>query len=288
MREKCPSKHLVFVLNKCDLVPTWATARWIGLLGKTAPTLAFHAHLTRPFGKGNLINLLRQLAALHPEKKQISVGFVGYPNVGKSSVINALRSKKVCKTAPTPGETKVWQYVTLFKRVYLIDSPGTVPGGTRDSPSQLVLKGVTRVSALADPASHVAAVLQRARREHVARTYGLREWADVTDFLEQLARRQGRLLKGGAPDTGTAARGVLVDWQSGRLPFFEAPPLAADARAPRDQPLDELRVDPALADEPEQPYLAKQQQEQMREHAEEDQEDAEDLEKLVAFDDLIE
>ena len=92
------------------------------------------------FGKGNLINLLRQLAALHPEKKQISVGFVGYPNVGKSSVINALRSKKVCKTAPTPGETKVWQYVTLFKRVYLIDSPGTVPGGTRDTPSQLVLK----------------------------------------------------------------------------------------------------------------------------------------------------
>jgi hypothetical protein len=83
LREKSPGKHLVFVLNKCDLIPTWATARWIGLLGKTAPTLAFHAHLTRPFGKGNLINLLRQLAALHPEKKQISVGFVGYPNVGK-------------------------------------------------------------------------------------------------------------------------------------------------------------------------------------------------------------
>jgi ribosome biogenesis GTPase A len=37
---------------------------------------------------------------------------------------------------------QVWQYVTLFKRVYLIDSPGTVPGGTRDSPSQLVLKVV--------------------------------------------------------------------------------------------------------------------------------------------------
>ena len=140
LRDKCKGKHLVFVLNKCDLVPTWATARWIAALGQVAPTLAFHAHLTRPFGKGNLINLLRQLAALHPEKKQISVGFVGYPNVGKSSVINALRSKKVCKTAPTPGETKVWQYVTLFKRVYLIDSPGTVPGGTRDSPSQLVLK----------------------------------------------------------------------------------------------------------------------------------------------------
>lgn len=44
---------------------------------------------------------------LHSDKKQISVGFIGYPNVGKSSVINTLRSKKVCKVAPIAGETKV-------------------------------------------------------------------------------------------------------------------------------------------------------------------------------------
>ena len=44
---------------------------------------------------------------LHTDKKQISVGFIGYPNVGKSSVINTLRSKKVCSVAPIAGETKV-------------------------------------------------------------------------------------------------------------------------------------------------------------------------------------
>lgn len=44
---------------------------------------------------------------LHSDKKQISVGFIGYPNVGKSSVINTLRSKKVCSVAPIAGETKV-------------------------------------------------------------------------------------------------------------------------------------------------------------------------------------
>ena len=113
------------------------------------------------------------------------------------------------------------------------------------------------MSALEDPAEHVAAVLARARPEHVARTYGLREWADAQDFLEQLARRQGRLLRGGFPDVATAARGVLVDWQSGRLPFFEAPPMGGEARPPRDQPLEELRVDPALEHEPEEPYRAR-------------------------------
>ena len=53
---------------------------------------------------------------------------IGYPNVGKSSLINTLRTKKVCKTAPVPGETKVWQYIALMRRIHLIDCPGIVPG----------------------------------------------------------------------------------------------------------------------------------------------------------------
>lgn len=57
--------------------------------------------------QGALIQLLRQFGRLHMDKKNISVGFIGYPNVGKSSVINALMHRKVCKVAPEPGETKV-------------------------------------------------------------------------------------------------------------------------------------------------------------------------------------
>lgn len=55
--------------------------------------------------KSNKFSLL--LFQLHLDKKQISVGFIGYPNVGKSSVINTLRKKKVCNVAPIAGETKV-------------------------------------------------------------------------------------------------------------------------------------------------------------------------------------
>ena len=94
-------KHLVLLLNKVDLVPTWATRRWVKLLSSEYPTLAFHASITNPFGKGALIQLLRQFGVLHSDKKQISVGFVGYPNVGKSSVINTLRKKIVSSRAAT-------------------------------------------------------------------------------------------------------------------------------------------------------------------------------------------
>lgn len=76
-------------------VPSWVTKRWLHHLSREFPVLAFHASITNPFGKGALLSLLRQLARLRSDKQAISVGFVGYPNVGKSSVINTLRTKKV-------------------------------------------------------------------------------------------------------------------------------------------------------------------------------------------------
>ena len=88
-------RHMVLLLNKCDLVPAWVTKRWLFSLSREYPTVAFHASITNPFGKGALLSLLRLFGRLHADKPNISVGFFGYPNVGKSSVINALRTKKV-------------------------------------------------------------------------------------------------------------------------------------------------------------------------------------------------
>jgi len=157
-------KQLIFVLNKCDLIPTWATARWVKVLSTEYPTLAFHASLTNPFGKGSLIQLLRQFTRLHSDKKQISVGFIGYPNVGKSSVINTLRAKKVCKVAPIPGETKVWQYITLMRNIFLVDCPGVVHATDTDTEADIVLKGVVRVENLQDPADYIQTILDRAKK----------------------------------------------------------------------------------------------------------------------------
>ena len=224
MRKGNAHKHLVFVLNKVDLIPTWATARWVKVLSASYPTLAFHAHMTKPFGKGSLIQLLRQYSQLHSDRKNISVGFIGYPNVGKSSVINTLNSKAVCKVAPIPGETKVWQYITLMRRIFLIDCPGVVPP-TKDSETNIVLKGVTRTENLPDADEHIQAVLDRVNHVYMQRLYHIKLWTDAEDFLTQLAVRMGRLLKGGEPDLCTVAKMVLADWQRGKLPWFVPPPL---------------------------------------------------------------
>ncbi|ELW63169.1 Nucleolar GTP-binding protein 2 [Tupaia chinensis] len=80
LKKEKPWKHLIFVLNKCDLVPTWATKGWVAVLSQDCPTLAFHASLTNPFGKEAFIQLLQQFGKSHTDKQQISVGFIGYPN----------------------------------------------------------------------------------------------------------------------------------------------------------------------------------------------------------------
>ncbi|XP_052000307.1 nucleolar GTP-binding protein 2-like [Xyrauchen texanus] len=173
-------KHLIFVLNKCDPIPTWVTKRWVAVLSQEYPTLTFHASLTNSFGKGSLIQLLRQFG-------------------------------------------KVWQYITLMRRIFLIDCPGVVYP-SEDIETDIVLKGVVQVEKIRNPEDHISAVLERAKAEYIQKTYRIPSWSSAEDFLEKLAFRTGKLLKGGEPDLPTVSKMVLNDWQRGCIPFFVKPP----------------------------------------------------------------
>lgn len=192
-------------------------------MSREYPTLAFHASINNSFGKGTLIQLLRQFSQLHKDKKQISVGFVGYPNTGKSSIINTLRKKKVCKVAPIPGETRVWQYITLMKRIYLIDCPGIVPPSGTDTDTDILLKGVVRVENVSSPAQHIEDLLSKCKRHHVEKTYGIQGWETAEEFMEKLARKSGRLLKGGEADLEGIAKMLVNDFIRGKIPWYIPP-----------------------------------------------------------------
>ena len=197
-------------------------------MSKDFPTLAFHASITNSFGKGSLIHLLRQFSSLHSDRKQISVGFIGYPNTGKSSIINTLRKKKVCTVAPIPGETKVWQYITLMKRIFLIDCPGIVPPSAKDSETDILFRGVVRVEHVSNPEQFIPALLERCKPQHLERTYEVSGWKSSGEFLEMIARKHGRLLKGGEPDETGVAKLVLNDFNRGKIPWFVPPPFDKD------------------------------------------------------------
>lgn len=168
--------------------------------------------------------------------------------MGKSSIVNMLRGKKVAVVAPIPGETKVWQYVTLWKDTCkptelvkpqkigklfevqfltcldLIDCPGIVPAAKQDTPEELLLRGVVRVENVEYPEQYIPTLLSRVKQHHLERTYNLQGWTDHIQLLELLARKGGRLLPGGEPDVGAVAKMVINDFLRGKLPWYMPPP----------------------------------------------------------------
>lgn len=230
------NKRLILVLNKIDLVAKDVVQKWLKYLRNELPTVAFKAstqlqnknlHRSRVpveragedllrgggcVGADNLLRLLGSYCRNQGLRTAITVGVVGFPNVGKSSLINSLKRGRACNVGATPGVTKCLQLIHLDKHVKLLDCPGIVMASSAHSDAAVVLRNCVKVERLADPVAPVAAILRRCNTEQVRQHYGIGEFSDTMGFLALLARRFGRLKKGGVPDHEKAARTVLTDW----------------------------------------------------------------------------
>lgn len=92
----------------------------------------------------------------------------------------------------------------------------------------MVLRNSIKVELLEDPISPVAFIIDRVPKEQLVNAYEIDSFADADDFLAQLARRRGRLGRGGEPDIDAVARMVLADWNHGRIRYFTLPPTGDD------------------------------------------------------------
>ena len=111
-----------------------------------------------------------------------------------------------------------------MKRIYLIDCPGVVPPSNNDSPEDILLRGVVRVENVKNPEQYIATVLTKTKTRHIERTYDVKGFSNAKEFLELLARKGGRLLKGGEADVDGVAKMVLNDFLRGKIPWFTPPP----------------------------------------------------------------
>jgi len=124
---------LVIVVNKADLVPEEFLKEVKKEIEKEFPVVVFSAHKNK--GIKELLNKIKELSK---GKSLVKIGVLGYPNVGKSSVINTLKKKKVATTSPKPGMTRGEKLIKLFNNVFLIDTPGII---TLEFQEDLALKG---------------------------------------------------------------------------------------------------------------------------------------------------
>ena len=183
-------------------------------------------------GSEALLQLLKNYARSLDVKTSITVGIVGYPNVGKSSLINSLKRTRAVGVAPTPGFTKVLQEVRLDKQIRLIDSPGVIFASADKDPT-LLLRNCIRVEQLEDPVAAVSVLVGRCGRDQLMQVYQIPAFGSPDEFLLHVAQRKGKLLKGGVPDLLSTAKVVLQEWNAGRIPYYALPPAetAADKHA---------------------------------------------------------
>ncbi|XP_029357087.1 guanine nucleotide-binding protein-like 3-like protein [Echeneis naucrates] len=240
-------KKIVLVLNKIDLVAKEIVGKWIKYLRNEFPTVAFKAstqqqakNLKRSnvpvtqattellnssacVGADCLMKLLGNYCRNLDIKTAITVGVVGFPNVGKSSLINSLKRARACSVGATPGVTKCLQEVHLDKHIKLLDCPGIVMA-TSTTDAAMILRNCVKIEQLVDPLPPVEAILRRCNKAQIIEHYGVPDFHTALEFLALLAQRQGKLRKGGLPDTDKAAKSVLMDWTGGRISYFTHPP----------------------------------------------------------------
>ena len=164
------------------------------------------------------------------------IGLVGYPNVGKSSTINALIGAKKVSVSSTPGKTKHFQTIHLSDQIILCDCPGLVFPNFATTKAELVCNGVLPIDQLREFTGPAALVAQRIPRSFLEAVYGIKIHTQpfeeggtgvpsASELLRAYARARGFATTGqGQPDESRAARLVLKDYVNGKLLFCQPPP----------------------------------------------------------------
>ncbi|KAK8861553.1 hypothetical protein IAR55_002375 [Kwoniella newhampshirensis] len=171
-----------------------------------------------------------------PNPDKLMVGLVGYPNVGKSSTINALLGAKKVSVSATPGKTKHFQTLLLSDTITLCDCPGLVFPQFANTQADMVVDGVLPIDQMREYSAPVDLLCRRIPREILEGTYGIR--IDVRgeedggtgkvgweEFLSTYAIARGMTRASfGMPDTSRAARYILKDYVNAKLLYAHPPP----------------------------------------------------------------
>ena len=209
-------KKLVIVANKEDLI----SSRGREKVKEAAGNLK--VIFVSAKGREGIASLRRLISSI-AGKEEAKVGFVGYPNTGKSSIINALSGRHSALTSSQSGFTKGEQYINLSENVLLVDSPGVV--GYEEKPEEVLAlinaKSVDHLSDLESAALYIIKYIIAEKPDAIRGCYGVDARGRAEEILERVAAKRGFLLKGGSVDLNRAARLLITDWQKGKIKFFK-------------------------------------------------------------------
>ncbi|CAI5700703.1 unnamed protein product [Peronospora effusa] len=224
-------KKVVLVLNKVDLVPAHTAQKWVTYLRRFHPTIpvrALNAKMsdsskkTRQekghkalYDRQQEISGMRDNGEVQPLRvflnelansvdKPISVAVVGYPNVGKSTLINSIKRRQMANVSSNPQSTKTAQEVHYGEKIMLVDCPALDPDYSDES-AAILRHGIAGVF-VEDPVPVVKSIVERGDAVNLMQTLQIPVFRNHEEFLTKLAIKQNMLRKGGEPDI------LMVAW----------------------------------------------------------------------------
>jgi len=209
-------KQIILVLNKSDLVGKEFAEKTKKELEKEKRCIFVSPVKRRGIGR------LREIIAIEAKRKgrAITVGVIGYPNTGKSSIINSLSGRKKAGTSITAGFTRGEQIIRIGKEARMIDSPGVIPFEERDEVLLAVLsaKSAEKLKDAVSAAEKIIEILKESNPKALEKFYSIQiEEKDSEKIMEEIALKKGRLLKGGIADLEAIAKQIILDWQKGKI-----------------------------------------------------------------------
>ncbi|MBT3578077.1 GTPase RsgA [archaeon] len=209
-------KTVVIVFNKIDLIGK----KDLNALRNEYPE-AFFISGTKRTGVTGLKDALVKFAD-ERTTSSTRVGIVGYPNIGKSTLINLLAPQTRAKVSAVSGTTKKTQWVRTG-RLRIMDSPGVVPFGDRNVQIGMTAsKDPHKIKNPEKVAIRIIEFLIKKNRALLRKFYdidveGESRDKDAYEVFEDIARKKGFLLKGGIVDENRTSIKIIDDWQRGRI-----------------------------------------------------------------------
>ena len=243
------------ILNKADLADPAATQAWLNYFNKQPGVKAVALSCKKPGDASKIPNLCKALAPHRDSPiKPLRMMIMGIPNVGKSTLMNALLNRRIAKVGDEPAVTKTQQRFELSPLMNITDTPGMMWPKIKYESDGYMLAASHAIGRNAVIDEDVAIFLAGVVLERYPALLNARYKIDVTnmdavDLLEAIAKRRSYRLKGGEPDMEKTAMAFLVDYRSGALGRVSLETPESRQRMMASVVPGDIGVDPQPADE---------------------------------------
>ena len=220
------NKKFFFVINKIDLAPRKEVQAARRRLIKIAPTMGVSSKT------GQYVDALRRKIFSEFDKIKFKnkngfcrrkVGLLGYPNVGKSSIINKLAHRSAAKVSQVAGYTKGIHWIK-GKQMELVDGPGYIENKEKPGQLKMGFLGAKNPEKLTDPEVVAAEVIKEVlakKKKNLENLYKITiNTKDPYKIIEQIGMKRGHLKKGGKLEEKKTSIMIVQDWQNGKLKLF--------------------------------------------------------------------